>query len=159
MTETIRDILMDDERRTTWKKQQNLLKIDNMPKIQAFIKAGLRNPWLNRSIDIDDGEFVCEDFLETSSFIVVETWSFLKANLEASNWSINQAFVFGDFAFINQVVGGHEWAVFKYDKDKNVAFQFESWTGCCCTQEEFKKIQRATNEQLIKLEWMRRLSG
>ena len=139
-----------------WKNYQNIQverRRENLIKIQAFIKAGLRNDWLNRSIDIEDGDFVCEDFLEINSFVILESLEQLKAELNYYNWSINTAFIYGDFAFINQVNGGKEWAVFKYDKESNTAFQFESWTGFCVNLNEFKKMEKATNEQLKRLEY------
>lgn len=139
-----------------WKKFQEMQKEkrrENLLKIQAFIKSGLGNDWLNRSFDIEDGEFVCEDFLEINSFLILESLEQLRTELNYGNWSINQGFIFGDFAFINQINGGKEWAVFKYIKEENRAFQFESWTGFAVDFSEFKKIQKATNEQLKNLEW------
>ena len=139
-----------------WKNFQQIQKDrrrENILKIQSFIKSGLGNGWLNRSVDIDDGDFVCEDFLEINSFVILESLAQLKAELNYSNWSINTAFIYGDFAFINQINGGREWAVFKYDKETNKAFQFESWTGFCVTVDEFKKMEKASNEQLRRLEY------
>lgn len=139
-----------------WKSFQDIQKqrrMENTYKISAFIKAGLRNPWLNRSVDIEDGDFVCEDFLEFSSFMVLESLEQLKAELDYGNWAINQGFIYGDFAFINQVNGGKEWAVFKYDKETDTAFQFESWTGFCVTFDEFKHMEKCSNKQLNDLEY------
>ena len=144
------------EDKKAWKNYQELQKQrrkENLKKIQAFISAGLKNPWLNRSIDIDNGDFVCEDFLEINSFIILESLEQLKAELNYGNWSINQGFIYGNLAFINQINGGKEWAVLKYDEETNSAFAFESWTGFCVDFAVFHKIEKATNEQLKKLEW------
>lgn len=144
------------EDKEAWTRHQELQKErrrENILKIQSFIKTGLGNPWLNRSVDIDDGDFVCEDFLEINSFMILESLQQLQAELNYGNWSINTAFIYGDFAFINQINGGKEWAVLKYDSETNKAFQFESWTGFAVELGEFKKMEKATNEQLRRLDY------
>ena len=136
-----------------FKVEQELKRQENAIKIKSFIEAGLENNWLNRSVDIDDGDFVCEDFLEFGNFLIIDDLHRLKVELEYSNWAINQAFVYNDFAFINQINGGKEWAVFKYNKETGKSFQFESWTGFAVNFQEFKCMTKATNEQLKRLEW------
>lgn len=149
----LESLFEDKEAWKNWQSLQKQRRKENLKKIQAFISAGLKNPWLNRSVDIDDGDFVCEDFLEINSFCILESLEQLKAELNYSNWSINSAFIYNDLAFINQISGGREWAVFKYNQSKNTAFAFESWTGFCVDFDEFHKIEKATDEQLRKLEW------
>ena len=127
-------------------------------KILAFIKAGLNNPWLSREIDISDGEFVTEDWLEENSFTIVNNIDELIDKLKRGNWAINQAFVLGDFAFINQVNGGDEWATFKYDEKTDSAFQFESISAIPMIRDnEFKswytRVRKATNQQLKRLDY------
>lgn len=127
-------------------------------RIKAFIKSGLNNPWLSRQVDIDDGEFVTEDWLESNSFTIVSNVDELINKLKRGNWAINQAFVLGDFAFINQVNGRDEWATFKYDEKTDSAFQFESISAIPMIRDnEFKswytKVRKASNQQLKRLDY------
>jgi len=138
------------------KKVLEQLKLDE--KTRAFINAGLNNVWLNRSADISDGNFVCEDFLEPKMLKEVKTINELKTEMKKGNWSINTGFIYKDLAFINQINGGDEWATFKYVPELKTAFQFESISAIPIIRDkEFNKMvkdmHRATPEQVRKLDY------
>ena len=52
----------------------------------------------------------------------------LKLFFEHGNWSIRQGVVYRDLFFCNQVNGGDEWWVCRYDPAEGVYFPFESVT-------------------------------
>ena len=127
--------------------------------IEAVIKAAMNNPWISGLIAFTDGDpFEALEYeLREDSFVEINDAEELAEKLSKSGWARNAAFIYKDFAFINQDNGGCEWAVFKYDRETNTAFQFESITGDWMGKEKLLKfierISRATNEQLKKLEY------
>ena len=138
------------------KKVVEQLKLDD--KTRAFINAGLKNDWLNRSFDIADGDFVTEDFLEPNMLREVKTIGELKELMKRGNWSINTGFIYKDLAFINQINGGDEWATFKYVPKTKTAFQFESISAIPIIRDkEFNKMvsdmHKATPEKARKLDY------
>ena len=52
----------------------------------------------------------------------------LKLFFEHGNWSIRQGVVYRDLFFCNQVNGGDEWWVCRYDPAEETYFPFESVT-------------------------------
>lgn len=52
----------------------------------------------------------------------------LKLFFEHGNWSIRQGVVYRDLFFCNQVNGGDEWWVCRYDHEAGAYFPFESVT-------------------------------
>ena len=131
----------------------------NKDKIRAIVNAALKNPWINGTTAILDGDpFMALEYeLTEESFSVIGDPEELAEKLSQCGWALNTAFIYGEFAFINQVNGGCEWAVFKFNPETETAFQFESITGDWMGKEEIleflQRIEKATDEQLRKLEY------
>jgi len=127
--------------------------------IEAVMGVAMENPWISGKASILDGDpFEAFEYeLTENSFAEIEDPEELAEKLSQGCWARNAAFIYKDFAFINQTNGGSEWAVFKYDPETKTAFQFESITGDWMGKEKIleflKRIERATNEQLKKLEY------
>ena len=62
------------------------------------------------------------------TFYEYEDIAMLKLFFEHGNWSIRQGVVYQDLFFCNQVNGGDEWWVCRYDPAEEAYFPFESVT-------------------------------
>ena len=107
-------------------------------KIRAFIEASKQNTWLKGELsfwEVDDVEELIRDL--------------------KGCWTVGTAFIWKDFCFAEQCNCCGEYAVFKYSNGK--AFQFESITVPWMSTEKLRdflnRISRATDEQLIRLEY------
>ena len=88
----------------------------------------------------------------------------LKLYFEHGNWSIRQGVLYRDLFFCNQVNGGDEWWVCRYDPAKETYFPFESVTmKLIIARGEFETLladmQAATVEQCKRLDYAGRSKG
>lgn len=106
---------------------------------QAVMAVALRNWWISGAAAIADGDpFAAAEYrLTEESFSVVYDINKRKRLFEHGNWCMNQAFIFKNLAFINQVNGGDEWYTIKQ-------FGFE------CI-EYMNRLLKASKEQCQKL--------
>lgn len=72
--------------------------------IDLWTAHGYMNPWIRTAND---------PFFSRSSFHVCESVEELIEKFQRGNWSLGQAFVYKNLAFINQVDGGDEWLAIK----------------------------------------------
>lgn len=87
-----------------------------------------------------------------------EDIAMLKLFFEHGNWSIRQGVVYQDLFFCNQVNGGDEWWVCRYDPAEEAYFPFESVTmKLVIARGEFETLladmQAATVEQCKHLDY------
>lgn len=132
---------------------------EELPKWELFYQLGMKNGWMNGSYAHADGDFIVEaDRLNKNSGFAIDKVGELKKFFKHGNWCLGDSVIFKDFCFMQQVNGGDEWMVCKYDKDTNSAFSFESWScGRMIEDKTFSKelraIQKATNENLRHLKY------
>lgn len=116
-----------------------------------------RNCWLKRH----GLAFMDDPCLEADSpytFCEYEDIAMLKLFFEHGNWSIRQGVVYRDLFFCNQVNGGDEWWVCRYDPAEGAYFPFESVTmKLVIARGEFETLladmQAATVEQCKHLDY------
>ena len=117
-------------------------------RIRTFLRVGRQNSWIRQAWDPPFNELsfhICKDVDELATFIL------------RGNWSLGQAFVFGDICFINQVDGGDEWLTIK----GSTAFEsitmrtFSESRGGASTRlrETVERIRAASEEQCRRLEY------
>ena len=122
-----------------------------------------RNCWLKRhGLAFMDDPCLEEDSPYT--FYEYEDIAMLKLFFEHGNWSIRQGVVYQDLFFCNQVNGGDEWWVCRYDPAEEAYFPFESVTmKLVIARGEFETLladmQAATVEQCKHLDYAGRIKS
>ena len=86
-----------------------------------------RNCWLKRH-GLAFRDDPCLEADSPYTFYEYEDIAMLKLFFEHGNWSIRQGVVYRDLFFCNQVNGGDEWWVCRYDPAEGAYFPFESVT-------------------------------
>ncbi len=134
------------------------------PKLQDTLVALCQhNCWLKRhGLAFMDDPCLEEDSPYT--FYKYEDIAMLKLFFEHGNWSIRQGVVYQDLFFCNQVNGGDEWWVCRYDPAAGAYFPFESVTmKAIIDKGEFETLladmQAATVEQCKRLDYAGRSKG
>ena len=96
--------------------------------LKAVLKEALKNPWLNGTVDIENGDpfgaiehMVDENKLSKARSLDALVYGLLNYTL------VGSGFVYKNLAFISQDPWG-EWAVFVYDKETDQAMQIDSIT-------------------------------
>ena len=137
---------------------------EEKPIWKKFYDLGMTNGWMNGEYDRADGNFICEsDRLNMKSGFVIDKVGELKQFFKAGNWCLGCSVMHKDFCFMQQVNGGDEWMVAKYDKETDSVFSFESWSCAHMIKDKndkenefsncLRRIKKATNEQLRRGEY------
>jgi hypothetical protein len=130
-----------------------VVKVD----IRAVIKVALRNPWINGSVLIADGDpcAALEYELAEKNFYECVSITQLKEKFMSGCWSLNSAFIYQNLIFINQDNGGDEWLTLKQFEDGEV-IAFESLTTRLIIEKGeleqlIDRMLKASKEQCEKL--------
>jgi hypothetical protein len=129
--------------------------------VLAFMKKANENPWINGRVSIEDGDplSAMEYALNRNKFTFAHRFKVLKEFFEHGNWAQNEAIVYRDLCFVQQINGGDEWLVMKWFKDHAISFESMSFRFALKRgdfEDIINDLCNATEEQCKNLEWRSR---